>query len=106
MRPITISQTGVGNSVPIPVDIYLTPFNVTLAVEVTGTVTYSVVWTTDDVWNTPAANLTWNAAAANLTAATTSQVGSLISPVTAVQLQVTAGTGTASLRVVQAGVMG
>lgn len=106
MRPITLSQTGVGNSVPIPVDIYLTPFNVTLAVEVTGTVTYSVAWTTDDVWNTPAGSLNWNAAAANLTAATTNQVGSLISPVTAIQLQVTAGTGTAMLRVVQAGVMG
>jgi hypothetical protein len=106
MRPVTLSQTGVGNSVPIPVDIYLTPFNVTLSVEVTGTVTYSVVWTTDDVWNIAAANLNWNPAASNLTAATTNQVGSLISPVTAVQLQVTAGTGTATLRVVQAGVMG
>lgn len=106
MRPVTLSQTGVGNSVPIPVDIYLTPFNVTLTVEVTGTVTYSVVWTTDDVWNIPAGSLNWQPAAANLTAATTTQVGSLVSPVTAIQLQVTAGTGTATLRVVQAGVMG
>jgi hypothetical protein len=106
VRPVTLSQTGVGNSVPIPVDLYLTPFNITLSVEVTGTVTYSVVWTTDDVWNVPAGSLNWQAAAANLTGATTNQVGSLISPVTAVQLQVTAGTGTATLRVVQAGVLG
>lgn len=106
MRPVTLSQTGVGNSVPIPVDIYLTPFNVTLAVEVTGTVTYSVVWTTDDVWNIVAGSLNWNAAASNLTGATTNQIGSLVSPVSAVQLQVTGGTGTATLRVVQAGVTG
>jgi hypothetical protein len=106
VRPQTVSQTGVGNSVPVPTDVYLTPFNVTIAVEVTGTVTYSVVWTTDDVWNVPAGSLNWNAAAANLTAQTTNQVGSLISPVTAVQLQVTAGTGTAVMRVIQAGTFG
>jgi hypothetical protein len=103
MRPVNITQTGVGNSVPVPLDLYQRPFEVTLAVEVTGTVTYSVVWTTDDVWNVPAGSLNWNPAASNLTAATTSQVGSLISPVTAVQLQVTAGTGTAFMRVIQAG---
>lgn len=105
MRPITLSQTGVGNSVPIPCDIYLTPFNVSLGVEVTGTVTYSVQWTFDDVWD-PNATITWDPAAANLTAAVDNQQGSLVSPVTAVRLSVTAGTGTAKLRLVQAGVFG
>jgi hypothetical protein len=103
MRPVTLSQTGVGNSVPVPVDIYLDPFNITIAVEVTGTVTYSVVWTTDDVWNTPPGSLNYYAGPANLQAATTNQVGTLDSPVTAIQLQVTAGTGTATMRVLQAG---
>lgn len=106
MRPITISQTGVGNSVPIPADVYQNPTNITLAVEVTGTVTYSVEWTTDDVWNIAAGSLVWTAGPANLQAATTNQVASLVSPVTAIRLRVTAGTGTAQLRVVQGGVMG
>jgi hypothetical protein len=103
MRPVTVSQTGVGNSPWIPLDIHQNPFNVTLAVEVTGTVTYSVVWTTDDIWNVT--NPTATAGPNNLQAATTNQVGDVVYPVTAVQLQVTAGTGTAQLRVIQSGTM-
>lgn len=108
MRPITRSLTGVGNDVPIPLDIYLTPFNVSIQVTVTGTITYSVQWTQDDVFATgynPATG-NWFAAAANLTAATDNEAGSLVSPVTAVRLITTAGTGTAAMRVVQAGVFG
>lgn len=104
MRPVTVSVTGVGNSPWIPLDLYQDPFNVSLAVEVTGVVTYSVVWTTDDIWNTT--NPQSFAGPANLQGATTTQAGSIGAPVTAVQLQVTAGTGTAQLRVLQAGVKG
>ncbi len=102
MRPVQVEVTGVGNGPWIPLDIYQNPFNASLAVEVSGTVTYSVVWTVDDIWNV--SDPTSFAGPANLQGATTSQVGSLTSPVTAVQLQVTAGTGTATLRVVQAGI--
>lgn len=108
MRPITRSLTGVGTDVPIPLDIYLKPFSVSIAVTVTGTITYSVQWTEDDIfaagYNPAAGN--WFAAAANLTGAVDNQAGSLQAPVTAVRLITTAGTGTATMRVVQAGVIG
>ena len=45
MRPVVLSVTGVGNSVPDPLDHFLTPFNVSLAVVVTGTITYTVQYT-------------------------------------------------------------
>lgn len=105
MRPITRSLTGVGNDVPVPMDLYQRPFNVSIAVTVTGTITYSVQWTLDDVfapgYNPATGN--WFAAAANLTAKSDNEAGSLISPVTAIQLITTAGTGTATMRVAQAG---
>lgn len=101
MRPVTVTTTGVQNSPWIPLDIYLNPFEVSLGCEVTGVATYSVVWTTDDIWNVP--NPQAFAGPANLTAATTTQAGSLISPVTAVQLQQTAGAGSVQMRVVQGG---
>lgn len=105
MRPVRITVTGVADSAPIPLDLYLTPFNVSLAVEVTGDITYSVQWTTDDIYNTAVVPV-WFAAAANLTAATDNQVASLVSPVTAVRLSNSAGTGSAKLTVAQAGVTG
>ncbi len=104
MRPVQVAVTGVGNSPWIPLDQYQDPFNVSLAVEVTGVVTYSVVWTTDDIWNNP--NPVAFPGPANLQGATTTQAGSLGAPVSAVQLQVTAGAGTATMRVLQAGAKG
>lgn len=108
MRPVTRSLTGIANDVAVPLDLYQSPFNVSIQVTVMGNITYSVQWTVDDVFATgydPAAG-NWFAAAANLTAATTSQAGSIVSPVTAVRLITTAGTGTAAMRVAQAGAVG
>lgn len=105
MRAVRLSVVGVNNSPPVPLDLYQKPFNVSMAVEVTGDVTYSVQWTVDDIWN-PAVVPVWFAAATNLTGATDNQAGSLESPVTAVRLSVTAGTGSAAFTVLQSGVMG
>lgn len=106
MRPITRALTGVGNDVPVPMDLYQRPFNVSIAVAVSGAaITYSVQWTQDDVWASgynPATG-NWFAAAGNLTGAVDNEAGSIISPVTAIRLITTAGTGTATMRVVQAG---
>lgn len=107
MRPVTVSVTGSPGSSPvIPVDIYQDPTDITLAVTVNGGITYSVQWTTDDVFSPTfnPATANWFAAAANLTGATTNQVGTLDSPVTGVQLITTAGGGTAQLRVIQGGI--
>ena len=104
MRPVVLSVTGVGNSVPDPLDHYLTPFNVSLAVVVTGTITYTVQYTYDDVFAP-----TYNPATGNwlphpsLTAQTATKDSNIAYPVRAVRLTTSAGTGTATLTDSQAG---
>ena len=104
MRPVVLSVTGVGTSLPDPLDHYLTPFNVSLAVVVTGTITYTVQYTYDDVF---AAN--YDPATGNwlphpsLTAQTATKDSNIAYPVRAVRLTTSAGTGTAALTVIQAG---
>lgn len=105
MRPVTVTVVGVGNSAPIPLDQYISPFNVSLQiVDLAGAVDMTVEYTNDDVFavgydpNTgnwfPHADLTNQLGAA---------VGTIISPVSAVRL-VNADAGTAQLIVRQAGV--
>jgi hypothetical protein len=85
-------------------DHYLTPFNVSLAVVVTGTITYTVQYTYDDVF---APN--YNPATGNwlphpsLTAQTATKDSNIAYPVRGVRLTTSAGTGTATLTVIQAG---
>ena len=104
MRPVVLSVTAVGNSAVDPLDHYLTPFNVSLGVVVTGTITYTVQYTYDDVFAagyTPASG-NW-LPATGLSAQTTTKDGSISFPVTGVRLNTSAGTGTATLTVIQAG---
>ena len=110
MRPITRTQTNVGDDIPVPLDLYLTPFNVTIQCVISGGPTYTVQYTNDDVY---AAN--YNPATGNwfdlagITGAVVNAVDSLISPVTAIRLRVTAvgaPTDSVQMRVTQAGVFG
>jgi hypothetical protein len=101
MRPVTITVAGAGNSPAIPLDIYLTPFNVSLFITVvSGAIDASVEYTGDDIFD-PDVTPQWfpHDTLQNEVAAAD---GTIISPVTAVRL-VNADTGTAQLRVVQAG---
>ena len=105
MRPSIVSKTGTGASSLIPLNYQLTPFNVTLAVAVTGTVTYQVEATVTDL-TTPgytAAGDTWFIHS-TLVGKTDNQVSNYVFPVTAVRLNNTAGTGVAQLTVIQAGI--
>jgi hypothetical protein len=67
MRPITKTVVGVADSAVIPVDIYLNPFSVSLQTKITGTPTYTVEWTQDDIWavgyDPNAGSSEWNAVA-------------------------------------------
>jgi hypothetical protein len=102
MRPISVSVTGVGTSSVIVPDHQTSPFNVGLGCKVTGTATYSVEHTFDDVFSptfTPA-SATW-IANSGLTAKTATADGNYAFPVTGIRLNVTAGTGTVTLTVVQ-----
>lgn len=105
MRPVTVSATGSGSATPVvPPDLYLTPFELTLQCLVTGTVNYTVQYTSDDVFSP-----SFNPATANwfphatLVAQVANATGTIISPVTGVRALINSGTGSVTMRVVQAG---
>ena len=101
MRQQVVSQTGVGSSTIIPMNLDSTPFNVGFGVVATGTVTYTVQHTFDNPWTTT--NPVWfnHPTVAD---ETTNQDGNYAFPVAAVKVAVTAGTGTAQLTLIQAGI--
>lgn len=104
-RPQTVSVTGVGTSAVIGMDLHLTPFNVGLFVVVSGTITYTVQATGDDItaigFNPATANWFDHATLASLSA---NGASNYAFPVIGIRLKTTAGTGTASLTAIQAGV--
>lgn len=102
MRSIVTSKTGVGSSSTIPMDTYISPFNVGFGVVVSGTVNYTVQHTFDSMTSgTP----TWfsHPTIASLTA---NADGNYAFPVTGIKLLVNSGAGTATLTIVQAGLVG
>jgi hypothetical protein len=111
MLATTVTVTNVGVSQPIPMDQYLTPFNVGMGAVITsGAPTYSVQHTFDNVYasNYNPATGTWFTHP-DLAAQTTNADGNYAFPVSAIRLNVTAVTNptdTVNLQVLQAGVMG
>lgn len=99
MRPVIVSQTGTGRSALIPMDREQAPFNVGLGCVVTGTVTYNVEHTFDDVQN-PAVTATWFQNS-SMAALTSNASGSYTFPVRAISINVTAGAGTVTMTVIQ-----
>lgn len=102
MRPTTVSVTGVDTSAVVVPDYISSPFNVGIGCTVTGTATYTVEHTFDDVFslNFNPATATW-IANSGLTAKTTSTDGNYAFPVRGIRLKVTSGTGTVAMTVVQ-----
>lgn len=103
MRRTQYTVTGVGSSNPYAVDTYISPNNLGLAVIVSGTITFKVQYTFDDIYadNYVASSGTWfdhpsltGSASAN---------SNIAYPVMAVRLTNTAGTGSATLVIIQAG---
>lgn len=103
MRPIRFVTASGSTSNPIPLDVNISPFNVTVTcIPVTGNATLQ--YTTDNIWAStylPASG-TWLTLAAMNAQATTKDVA-LTSPVTAIRI-VAAGGGSVTTQVVQAGV--
>lgn len=98
MRPIKISQTGVGASVPAVVDREQQTFAVGFGAVVTGTATYTIEHTYDDpLQSTP---VTWFPHA-TVVAQTASKDGGYNLPVAAIRINITAGTGSVALTVLQ-----
>jgi len=104
MRPIVLKTYGVSTSSPSVMDHYISPFNVGLGVVVTGSATFTVQHTFDDVFN-PSVTPTWfsHPTLAGLSA---SADGNYAFPVTAIRLNQSAGAGSAVLTVIQAGMPG
>ena len=105
MKPITVSKTASGSTSTIPLNVNINPFNVGMAVVVSGTVNYTVQYTFDNVWSSTydSATATWFDHA-SLAAQTTNQTGNFAFPVAGMRLTVNSGSGTATMTVIQAGV--
>lgn len=102
---VTVDTINQGAGPEVPVDQNLDPGNISIAVEVTGAVTYTVEWTQDDVFAAAPGPFVWFPAAGNLVAATTTQAGAIVSPISAVRARVTAGQGIVNLIVRQSGAL-
>jgi hypothetical protein len=105
MQAVRLSVTGVGNSAVFPVDTYVAPTNMGLAVVVSGAITYKVQYTFDNVfaagYDPTAGTSTWFDHPTLV--GTTSQNSNVAYPVTGIRLITTAGSGTATLTIIQAG---
>lgn len=112
-----VSVTGVGTSDPVMIDISRNPINIAILVTVSGTVTYTVEHTYDDPlfyafapigtsiepdsFNPPV----WYPDVILANKSATAE-GSITLPYLAFRLNVTAGSGTATMQAIQAGFRG
>lgn len=101
MRQQTATKTGTGSSNVLPMDLYISPFNVGFGVVATGTVTYTVQHTFDDPQTV--ASPVWFSHP-TIAAKSDNQDGNYAFPVAAIKVLVTAGAGTATMTLIQAGV--
>ena len=107
MRPVRVTQTGVGVSVPIPIDQYQGPTNIGLGVVINGAATVTIEHTFDDVFD-PAFNpatATWfpHPTLVNIVANTDSNYAA---PPVACRINQTVGAGSSTLNLIQAGAVG
>ena len=100
MKVQTASKTGTGSTDAIVINTNVTPVNIGFAVIVTGTVNYSVQFTYDD----PAVGFTTWFDDATITSKTGNEDGYINFPITGLKTLVNSGTGTVTMKVVQAGI--
>ena len=101
---VTAGWAQSGASKPVPMDTYLSPFNVGMAVVVSGTVNYTVQHTYDNVFDATVTPTWFNHSV--LAALAVNQDGNYAFAVKAIRLAVNSGGGTASLTLMQSGIMG
>ena len=100
MKTQTVSQTGTGSSSSIVMNTNTTPFNVGFGVIATGTVTYTIQHTFDS----PGTGFTTWYPHPTIAAKSDNQDGNYAFPVSGIKILVTAGAGTATLNLIQAGI--
>jgi hypothetical protein len=102
MRQIVVTQTGAGNSVPIPVDIHGRP-DISLQVTVSGTVNWTVQQTLDNPFTTAAPTWFNHPDTSNMVAQTAGRQSNYGFVPAAIRLVVNSGAGSATLTIVQSG---
>ena len=100
MKVQTVSKTGTGSSPALVMNTNISPFNVGFGVIATGTVTYTVQHTFDD----PAVGFSVWYSHPTIAAKSDNQDGNYAFPVTGIKVLVTAGEGTATMNLIQAGI--
>lgn len=100
MKLQTVSQTGVGSSSALVMNTNISPFNVGFGVIVTGTVDYTVQHTFDD----PAVGFTTWFSHPTVAGEVANADGNYAFPVTGIKVLVNSGNGTATLKLLQAGI--
>ena len=100
MKVQTVSKTGAGSSSAIVMNTNTNPFNVGFGVIVSGTVDYTVQHTFDD----PAVGFTTWFNHPTIAAQIASADGNYAFPVTGIRVTVNSGTGSATLKLIQAGI--
>ena len=103
MKQVVVSKTNTGSSATVGTDLYISPFNVGFGVKVTGTVNYTIQHTFDNIATT--ANPTWYPHP-TVAGQTTNKDGNYAFPVSGIKVLVNSGDGTATLTVIQAGLVG
>lgn len=102
MRATTQTVSTVTSGAWIPLDTWMNPFNVSLAVVVTGTINYTVQFTLDNVLDSTVTPTAFDLD--DLTSKTASDTGNFMFPVKGVRLKVNSVSGgSATLTVLQAG---
>ncbi len=98
--PNYITYTTTGAQTPISLDWMLAPFNVSIAIWLTGTATYALQYTLDDV-NDPTITPRWFDSTDMPTGTTASGVTNFAFPVRFIRVNIAALTGTLELKVIQ-----
>jgi len=105
MRPIVLTASGVAATAVAATNINISPFNIGFGVAVTGTVTYTVQHTFDDVYATgfnPATAIWYSHPVA--VGQSISLDGNYAFPVRGIRVNLTAGTGSVVATLIQAGI--
>ena len=98
MRPQVITLTGTGTTAWVPVDRRQAPFSIGLGVVVNGTITYTIEHTFDDIYTTASPTAFPHSV---LAGQTTNKDGNYAFPIQAIRINNTAGTGSATLTILQ-----
>lgn len=100
MKLQTVSKTGTGSTSAVPMNANTNPFNVGFGVVVSGTVNYTVQHTFDD----PAVGFTTWFNHPTIASQIANADGNYAFPVSAIRATVNSGTGTVTLKLIQAGI--